>query len=770
MTIRTQTLGSLVVCLIFLIANLNGDSQICRAQDFEQGKALYEKTCASCHGGKGEGVSEHYDSPLTGDLSIPELAKVIQETMPEGAPNTLSSEDANRLAIFVHHEFYSPFAQLRNAPPRTELSHLTTDQYRRSVLDLMSPFVSRPAPWAPADGQDARGLTRVVAQGDWGKDRKEIEKKVDGKLVWDWGDGKPLPEIDHEKWQFRWSGSLYAPVTGEYEFTLDATIRSNLFVNDESTPLIDASVVSFEKSAKSATIFLVGGHCYHIAIDASRSKEPSAKLSIEWKPPFGVRQPIPIRYLSPTWSPPQVIVSTSFPPDDRSVGYERGTNISSQWVEATITAAIEVGNKLNGNLKRWLPKEGNDPANVDHVKQWCHRWVSLALRRALSDQDKLRYVDAHFSDAGSIESGIKKVSLVTLTSPEFLYPGRSGTTDENIVANLALVYWDSLPETWMLEQAGKGQTHTPESIRGLVDHMLKDVRFERKLLRFYYEWLGMDLAKDLSKDQQRFAMFDDAIRSDMLTSLDLFLSEFASADVDLRGLFTSDAMYLSPRLAQVFGPELLPFEGFQKIARDPQLNAGFLSHPFVQSYYAYHHQSSPIHRGVFLAKRVLGRNLRPPVDAIIPISEDAAPGLSTRERVALQTSGAMCQSCHRVINPLGFAFENYDAIGRFRTEENGKPIDAMGGYIDTNGQSVEFRGVRPLADYLAKSPEVHRSMTRQMFQFFVKQPLPAFGIEESEKLHGKFSEGEFKWREVMRKVGELISTPSTPPPGIAINS
>ncbi len=236
MTMRTKTLGSLVVCLIFLIANLNGNSQICRAQDFEQGKALYEKTCASCHGGKGEGVSEHYDSPLTGDLSIPELAKVIQETMPEGAPNTLSSEDANRLAIFVHHEFYSPFAQLRNAPPRTELSHLTTDQYRRSVLDLMSPFVSRPAPWAPADGQDARGLTRVVAQGDWGKDRKEIEKKVDGKLVWDWGDGKPLPEIDHEKWQFRWSGSLYAPVTGDKSLRFD--IGSSVY---NSANLIDPS-------------------------------------------------------------------------------------------------------------------------------------------------------------------------------------------------------------------------------------------------------------------------------------------------------------------------------------------------------------------------------------------------------------------------------------------------------------------------------------------------------------------------------------------------
>ncbi len=751
---------SFLHCIASLAILLNtAVAEYSHAQDFELGKALYEKTCASCHGTKGQGVADHYDSPLTGDLSIPELAKVIQETMPEGAPNTLSTEEANRLAIFVHHDFYSPFAQLRNAPPKTQLSHLTADQHRRSILDLMSPFVSRPAPWKKASEPDSRGLNRLVAQGDWGKDRKEIEKKINGQLVWDWGEGKPLPEVDHEKWQVRWSGSIYAPSTGVYEFFLDATIRSNLFVNDESTPLIDASVVSFEKSEKSANIFLLGGHCYNFAVDASRSKEPHARLSIQWKPPAGARDNIPLDYLSPTWSPPQIVVSTPFPPDDRSVGYERGTNVSAEWIDATVAAAIEVGNRLNGNLKRWLPKEGNDPGNLDHIKQWCYRWVSLALRRGLSDQDKTRYVDSHFTDASSIESGIKKVSLVTLTSPEFLYPGQGGTPDENIVAQLALVYWDSLPESWMLEQAARGETKNKGAIQGLVDHMIKDPRFDRKLKRFYAEWLGLDLGKDISKDPTRYGDFDEATRGDLQTSLALFLDEFANADCDLRNLFTSDALYMNKRLAKVFGAEMPEADGFVRLTKDPQLHAGFLSHPLVLAYYAYHNQSSPIHRGVFLAKRVLGRNLRPPVDAIVPISEEAAPGMSTRERVALQTSGAMCQSCHRVINPLGFAMEHYDAIGKYRAEDNGKPIDALGSYIDSSGQSVEFRGVRQLADYLANSQEVHRSMVRQMFQYFVKQPLPAYGVERSEILYRVFSENGFQWRPVMRELGVLISLP-----------
>lgn len=723
------------------------------AQDFERGKGIYLESCVSCHGAQGIGNPDHYDSPLHGDLSVNELAQVIQETMPEGAPGSLSMADATAIAVYVHHEFYSPMAQLRNAPPRVDLTHLTVDQFRQSVLDLMSPFTGRAVPW-----KEERGLTRTIHQGDWGKDRKQIEERVDSKLTFDWGEGKPVPEVDHDKWQLHWRGSIMAPVTGVYEFYMDATIRSNLFVNEDKEPLIDASVVSFEKSLNTASVFLVGGKSYHFALDASRSKEPQARLAVEWKVPGGVREPIPSRSLSPTWSPQALVCATPFPPDDSSVGYERGRNVSREWYEANVAAAIEVGNQLTRDLKQWLPKDGNDPSNVDHIQAWCYRWVALALRRPLTDADKQHFVNSHFDGPGSIERGVKKVCLLTLTSPEFQYPGIGGDPDEANVANLALVLWDSVPEEWMLEMTAKGDVQSDETIGSLADTMMKDVRFQRKLRGFLNEYLGIRLTKDLSKDPQRFPEFVPAVAADLRTSLDLFLDEFADGSTtDVRQLLTAEYLYLNGRLAPLYGVDLPADAPFQKVALPPEQRAGILSHPYMMASLAYHNSSSPIHRGVFMAKRVLGRNLRPPVDAIIPISEEAAPGMTTRERVALQTSGAMCQSCHRVINPLGFALENYDLLGRFRTEELGKPIDASGHYTTSDGQSVQFGGVRQTAEFLANSNEVHQAIVRQLFQYLVKQPLPAYGVEQSMTLGDAFAKDGYAIRPLVKKLA-ILST------------
>jgi cytochrome c553 len=704
-------------------------------QDFERGRSLYASACASCHGDQGEGVSEHHDQPLRGDLSIFELAEVIRETMPEDAPGSLSPDDARVIAAFVHHEFYSPMAQLRNAPPRVELAHLTVDQYRRSILDLMLPFKHRPAAWT-----DARGLQRTIHQGEWGKDRKQVDERVDSQLAFDWGDGKPVPEVDHEKWQVRWSGSLFAPVTGTYEFYLDASLRANLHVNNPATPLIDASVVSFEKSLNVASLFLIGGQSYPIALDIQHSKEPSSKVSLEWKPPGGVRQVIAARHLSPTWSPEQLVCSTPFPPDDSSIGYERGRNVSREWYEANVAAAIEVGNRLTADLKRWLPKEADDPTQAESVRSWCHRWVAIALRHRLSEEEKRWYVDQHF-DGNGIESAVKRVCIHVLTSPEFLYPGQRTSADENHVAMLSLALWDSLPEEWMLDMAARGESHAPESLRGLVDKMIQDPRFQEKMRGFLREFLGLRQLRELSKDTHRFPEFDLPIAADLRESLELFLDEFATDPKrDLLALLSADYLYLNGRLAPLYGVALPTDAPFQKVAMPREQWSGILSHPFMTSSLAYHNASSPIHRGVFLARRVLGRALRPPVDAIIPVSEEAAPELTTRDRVAMQTAGAMCQSCHRVINPLGFALENYDALGRFRHSEQQREIDASGQYVTTAGERIAFRGVRELSGFLSQSQEVRESIARQMFQQLIKQPIAAYGLGEVQDIHRRWAE------------------------------
>ena len=119
-----------------------------------------------------------------------------------------------------------------------------------------------------------------------------------------------------------------------------------------------------------------------------------------------------------------------------------------------------------------------------------------------------------------------------------------------------------------------------------------------------------------------------------------------------------------------------------------------MTHPYLMASFAYTANSSPIHRGVFIARSVLGRVLRPPPEAVAPLAPDLHPDLTTRQRVTLQTKPESCQSCHGMINPLGFTLEHFDAVGRYRKDEKGRPIDATGSYETRTGEMVKFEGVR----------------------------------------------------------------------------
>src|SRR5262249_18296127 len=145
---------------------------------------------------------------------------------------------------------------------------------------------------------------------------------------------------------------------------------------------------------------------------------------------------------------------------------------------------------------------------------------------------------------------------------------------------------------------------------------------------------------------------------------------------------------------------------FQKVSLKNGERSGILSHPYLMATFAYTSTSSPIHRGVFLARSVLGRSLRPPPEAFTPLSPDLHPKLNTRERVVLQTRDRSCLVCHGMINPLGFTMEHFDAVGRYRDKEKDRPIDATGAYQPREGTGVKFTGLRDLAKFLAGSEEV----------------------------------------------------------------
>ena len=128
-------------------------------------------------------------------------------------------------------------------------------------------------------------------------------------------------------------------------------------------------------------------------------------------------------------------------------------------------------------------------------------------------------------------------------------------------------------------------------------------------------------------------------------------------------------------------------ERIRPVKFDPAQRAGIFTHPFLLSAFSYHKCSSPIHRGVFLTRNVLGRSLKPPPMAIEFMDDHFDPSLTMREKVTELTSKRACMSCHSTINPLGFSLENYDAVGRFRTTDNNKPVNAESDYSTADGET-----------------------------------------------------------------------------------
>ncbi len=191
---------------------------------------------------------------------------------------------------------------------------------------------------------------------------------------------------------------------------------------------------------------------------------------------------------------------------------------------------------------------------------------------------------------------------------------------------------------------------------------------------------------------------------------------------DYRELLRADYLLLNHRLAKLYGAEVPDDGEFHRVARDAKERAGVVTHPFLLAALAYHKSSSPIHRGVFATRKLLGRTLMPPPAAIQFMDGDFDPHLTMREKVAELTKSAACQSCHSVINPLGFTLENYDALGRYRTEDQGRQIDATSVYKSLAGEETRLSGARDLAELAAASPDAHKAFVEQLFEHTVKQP------------------------------------------------
>lgn len=718
------------------------------------GGQIYMQQCASCHGKKGEGVAEKHDEPLYGDRSLKSLARLIERTMPEDEPEKCVGEDAEKVAAYIYEEFYSPSARARMFPPEIAVSRLTVPQFQNSVADLFASFRGEAKPG------DEPGLEGLYYDARNFKHDKKAFERIDPRVEFAFGESSPdTNKIGLEEFAIKWNGSLLAEDSGKYEFRIKTENGARLYLNDYRKPLIDGWVSSGnEPREEHGAIELLGGRVYPIQIDFFKFKEKTASIVVEWKPPHRSWEVLSSRNLRTRRVPETLVVTTAFPPDDGSAGYERGTSISKEWDKAVTYAAIEVAGKIVDQFEQVAKvKDFEDEDARDKAKEFCAKFVERAFRRPLSEENRGMFVDQQFEGEEDIAKAVKRVVLLTLKSPRFLYTELKvdEPDDYHVASRLALGVWDSIPDAALLEAAAKGELKTESQVAAHAERMLRDHRAKAKVRGFFHHWLEMEEAEDMSKDPNAFPDFTDSIVSDLRTSLELFIEDVVwSERSDYRDLLLANYLYLNPRLAKFYGTKGEAVEGeavddFKKVSFPETERTGVLTHPYLLTAFAYYKSTSPIHRGVFLTRNIVGRSLKPPPAAIQFMDGKFDPKMTMREKVTELTSPLACQGCHVIINPLGFSLENYDGVGRHRLTENDRPIDATSEYVTGEGETLKLTGARDVAVHAAASEDAHRAFARQMFQHIAKQPVQAYGPEVLERLRHCFASNEFNIRKLM---------------------
>jgi len=361
-----------------------------------------------------------------------------------------------------------------------------------------------------------------------------------------------------------------------------------------------------------------------------------------------------------------------------------------------------------------------------------------AFRRPLDDADRARYLALYTTVAAEdgFLDGARTIVTAMLQSPHFLYRTELGgpvmggivtLTPYEIASELSYLFWGTMPDPDLFAAADAGKLSTADEIAGQAERLLADPRSNAVLDRFVDEWLQIGNVVNVPKDEAIYPGFTPDIRAAMRAETRaVFRNVLRDGDATLPALLTSGSTFVSPELATFYGVSggAPGPDGLLEVDLEGTERRGILTRGSVLSTHAHPTDSSPIHRGKLVRTRVLCQDLPPPPAGFNVQPPPLDPGLTTRERYLAHASEEPCKSCHQLMDPIGFGFERFDGVGRYRTTENGKPIDTAGEIVSTAHTNGEFDGTEDLMSTLAASPDTGACFSLQWLRF-------AYGIAES---------------------------------------
>ena len=351
-----------------------------------------------------------------------------------------------------------------------------------------------------------------------------------------------------------------------------------------------------------------------------------------------------------------------------------------------------------------------------------------AYRGAVNDAEMTRLVgfyEKERTSGGSFDAGIESALTFLLVNPRFLFRVESDppnaapgsiyrVNDLELASRLSFFIWSSIPDDQLLDLAAAGRLQQPAVLEQQVRRMLKDQRARALGANFAGQWLYLRNVRGLQPDADIFPDFDHNLREALQRETEMLFESVVLEDKPVLTLLDADYSFVNERLARHYGIPGVYGTQFRRVPVTNEARRGLLGHGSILALTSYNNRTSPVNRGKYVLTNILGTPPPPAPENVPPLDETPGKARAMRERMEEHRRNPACAGCHRLMDPIGLALENFDGIGRWRTTDNGAPIDPAAQLAD----GTNVTGPATLRGAILRRPDMFaRNMTEMLLTY-----------------------------------------------------
>ena len=415
--------------------------------------------------------------------------------------------------------------------------------------------------------------------------------------------------------------------------------------------------------------------------------------------------------------------------------------------------------------------ESEKPAKGADLRKEARKFAGAlarkSYRRPPSDAEVevlLKVFDLARENQLDYAGALKLMTKAVLVSPQFLFitPAKEVVTDKKIVplddwqlaSRLSYLIWATIPDAELAGLAESGKLHEPEILKAQAKRMIADPRSRALFDGFGAQWLGLNELETKTFDAKKFPQMTHEMRSAMYDEARLFFESIMRDDKSVVRFVDSDYTFLNGTLATLYGMEkTITGPEMRKVSLNDPNRGGILGMPAILATTSFPNRTSPVIRGVWVMEQVLGEEI-PPAPANIPELEKqdeiVVANMTMRQRIELHVTNPTCANCHKVLDPIGFGLENFDAIGRWRDE------DDSGGAIDAAGElpgGKKFTSPGELKAIIAdRKTEMARNLTEKLLAYAICRQLEGYDEIVVDHLMETIAKDDYRMQTVISEI------------------